>query len=295
MRIILITGISGSGKSVALRALEDAGYFCVDNLPPALLRDLVATRSQDAEDKLAVAVDARSAASFDELPQDIRTLKSEGHDVKVFFLTATTESLVNRFSETRRSHPLSHRLLPNRSPTDRLTLVECIRTERELMSEIEGIGQLIDTSSLRANKLRAWINELVAIERAPLTLLFESFAFKFGVPLDADLVFDVRMLPNPHYDIALRPLTGRDQPVIDFLAALPEATELLSDIRQFVEKWLPSFKRDNRSYLTVAIGCTGGQHRSVYIAECLTAYFAANERVVLRHRELSMSNDAADT
>ena len=125
-----------------------------------------------------------------------------------------------------------------------------------------------------------------------MTLLFESFAFKFGVPLDADLVFDVRMLPNPHYDVALRPLTGRDQPVIDFLAALPEANELLADIRQFVEKWLPSFKRDNRSYLTVAIGCTGGQHRSVYIAERLTAHFATTERVVLRHRELSVSGSA---
>ena len=292
MRIILITGISGSGKSVALRALEDAGYFCVDNLPPDLLRELVEIRMRDGDDKLAVAMDARSAASLDALPQDIHAFRDEGHDVKVFFLTATTESLVNRFSETRRSHPLSHRLLPNRNPTDRLTLVECIRTERELMGEIEVLGQMIDTSSLRANKLRAWINELIAIERAPLTLLFESFAFKFGVPLDADLVFDVRMLPNPHYDVALRPLTGRDQPVLDFLAALPEANELLADIRQFVEKWLPSFKRDNRSYLTVAIGCTGGQHRSVYIAERLTAHFATTERVVLRHRELSVSGSA---
>jgi UPF0042 nucleotide-binding protein len=287
MRIILITGISGSGKSVALRALEDAGYFCVDNLPPALLRDLVSIRAREDDDKLAIAVDARSAASLHELPRDIQLLRDQGHDVKVLFLTAKTESLVNRFSETRRSHPLSHRLLPDQNPTDRLTLVECIRTERELMSAIEAIGQLIDTSDLRANKLRAWINELIAVERAPLTLLFESFAFKFGVPLDADLVFDVRMLPNPHYDLALRPLTGRDQPVIDFLAALPEVADLLRDIQNFVEKWLPAFKRDNRSYLTVAIGCTGGQHRSVYLAELLAAYFTASETVVLRHRELS--------
>ncbi|MDB5991533.1 MAG: nucleotide-binding protein [Herbaspirillum sp.] len=287
MRIILITGISGSGKSVALRAVEDAGYFCVDNLPPALLRDLVAIRTREDDDKLAVAVDARSAASLNELPRDIQRLKDQGHDVKVLFLTAKTESLVNRFSETRRSHPLSHRLLPDQNPTDRLTLVECIRTERELMSAIEAIGQLIDTSDLRASNLRAWINELIAVERAPLTLLFESFGFKFGVPLDADLVFDVRMLPNPHYDLALRPLTGRDQPVIDFLAALPEVTDLLNDIQHFVEKWLPAFKRDNRSYLTVAIGCTGGQHRSVYLAEHLAAHFTASETVVLRHRELS--------
>lgn len=287
MRIILITGISGSGKSVALRAVEDAGYFCVDNLPPALLRDLVAIRTREGDDKLAVAVDARSAASLNELPRDIQLLKDQGHDVKVLFLTAKTESLVNRFSETRRSHPLSHRLLPHQNPTDRLTLVECILTERELMGAIEAIGQLIDTSDLRANTLRTWINELIAVERAPLTLLFESFAFKFGVPLDADLVFDVRMLPNPHYDLALRPLTGRDQPVINFLAALPEVNDLLNDIQHFVEKWLPAFKRDNRSYLTVAIGCTGGQHRSVYLTEHLAAYFTASETVVLRHRELS--------
>ena len=293
MRIILITGISGSGKSVALHALEDAGYFCVDNLPPALLRELVAIRMQDDADKLAIAVDARSAASLTELPNDIQLLKNEGHDVKVFFLTAKTESLVNRFSETRRSHPLSHRLLPDHNPADRLTLIECIRTERELMGEIEMLGQLIDTSDLSANKLRAWINQLIAIERAPLTLLFESFAFKFGVPLDADLVFDVRMLPNPHYDPALRPLTGRDQPVADFLAALPEVADLLNDIHRFVEKWLPAFKRDNRSYLTVAIGCTGGQHRSVYLAERLTSHFAATERVVLRHRELSVATSSS--
>ena len=292
MRIILITGISGSGKSVALRALEDAGYFCVDNLPPPLLCELVAIREQDEGDKLAVAVDARSAASLSELPQDIQRLKDQGHDVKVFFLTATTESLVNRFSETRRSHPLSHRLLPDHNPVDRLTLVECIRTERELMSAVQIIGQLIDTSDMGANNLRAWINELISIERAPLTLLFESFAFKFGVPLDADLVFDVRMLPNPHYDPALRKLTGRDQPVIDFLALLPEVSDLYQDILGFVEKWLPAFKRDNRSYLTVAIGCTGGQHRSVYLTERLTAYFASNERVVLRHRELSLEAGA---
>jgi UPF0042 nucleotide-binding protein len=295
MRIILITGISGSGKSVALRALEDAGYFCVDNLPPSLLRELVAVGTRDGSDKLAVAVDARSAASLGELPHDIRRLKEEGHDVKVFFLTAKTESLVNRFSETRRSHPLSHRLLPDRNPSDRLTLIECIRTERELMGEIEELGQLIDTSDLRANTLRAWINQLTAVENAPLTLLFESFAFKFGVPLDADLVFDVRMLPNPHYDPALKALNGRDQPVIDFLAALPEATELLNDIKGFVEKWLPAFRRDNRSYLTVAIGCTGGQHRSVYMVEQLTQHFSASERVVLRHRELSEADNPGRT
>ncbi|MFT5590952.1 MAG: UPF0042 nucleotide-binding protein [Bradyrhizobium sp.] len=286
MRIILITGISGSGKSVGLNALEDAGYFCVDNLPPTLLRALVATRMQDHGDTLAVAVDARSADSLAGLPADIARLKKEGHDVKVLFLSAKTESLIARFSETRRSHPLSHRRLPDRSPDDRPTLTECILREREMLTTIEGIGHVIDTSGLSANKLRNWIKELVATEATPLTLLFESFAFKFGVPLDADMVFDVRMLPNPHYDAALRALNGRDQPVIAFLDAQPDAADLMADIRQFVEKWLPAFKADNRSYLTVAIGCTGGQHRSVYIVEHLAAYFRNTERVVLRHREM---------
>lgn len=288
MRIIIITGISGSGKSVGLNALEDAGYFCVDNLPPSLLRALVATRLEEGADMLAVAMDARSATSLSSLPEDIARLKQEGHDVKVLFLTAKTESLVARFSETRRSHPLSHRLRSDQSPSDRPTLLECILSEREMLSTIEGLGHVIDTSGLSANKLRAWIKELVETTYTPLTLLFESFAFKFGVPLDADLVFDVRVLPNPFYDTALRPLTGRDAPVQDFLKAQDNVAALLGDIRGFVEKWLPSFKNDNRSYLTVAIGCTGGQHRSVYIAEQLAAHFgAAGERVILRHRELN--------
>jgi UPF0042 nucleotide-binding protein len=286
MRIILITGISGSGKSVGLNALEDAGYFCVDNLPPTLLRSLVATRLGEGDTTLAVAVDARSAVSLNSLPSDIQWLKEQGHDVKVLFLTAKTESLIARFSETRRSHPLSHRLDPTHNPTDRPTLTECIRKEREMLAAIEGLGHVIDTSGLSANKLRGWIKDLIGTERTPLTLLFESFAFKFGVPLDADLVFDVRVLPNPHYDLALRPLTGKDAPVAAFLDAQADAVALLSDIRGFIEKWLPAFKNDNRSYLTVAIGCTGGQHRSVYFVERLAKHFQTSGRIILRHREL---------
>lgn len=289
MRIVLITGISGSGKSVGLNALEDAGYFCVDNLPPALLRALVATRLQQQGGSLAVAMDARSADSFADLPADVQRLKEEGHDVKILFLSAKTESLIARFSETRRSHPLSHRLRPDQSPNDRPTLVECIRQERDMLVTIEGLGHVIDTSGLSANKLRSWIKDLVETERAPLTVLFESFAFKFGVPLDADMVFDVRVIPNPFYDTSLRPLTGQDRPVIAFLDEQPEAEALFIDIRDFIAKWLPSFIKDNRSYLTVAIGCTGGQHRSVYIAERLATFFKMTERVLLRHRELSLT------
>jgi UPF0042 nucleotide-binding protein len=287
MHIVLITGISGSGKSVALNVLEDAGYYCVDNLPPALLPDLVKTIAAEGTAKLAVAVDARSAESLVELPANARRIRDDGHDLTVMFLTANTHSLVARFSETRRSHPLSHQVRPGENPASRRTLIECIAEERERLSAIEQLGHVIDTSELSANKLRAWIKELAQIDHAPLTLFFESFAFKLGVPLDADFVFDVRALPNPYYDLALRPLTGKDAPVIAFLDAQPSAAELLEDIRKFVEKWLPSFKTDNRSYLTVALGCTGGQHRSVYMAERLAAYFSQSERVVLRHREQS--------
>jgi UPF0042 nucleotide-binding protein len=285
MRIVLITGISGSGKSVALNVLEDAGYYCVDNLPPALLPALVKAVAGDESNCMAVAVDARSAQSLVELPATVRTLREEGHQVKVIFLTSSTHSLVARFSETRRSHPLSHELRPGENPASRRTLIECIVEERERLLPIEKLGHVIDTSELSANKLRAWVKELAEVEHAPLTLFFESFAFKHGVPLDADFVFDVRAVPNPYYDLTLRPLNGRDAPVIAFLDAQPQATELLSDIRAFIAKWLPSFKKDNRSYLTVAVGCTGGQHRSVYMAERLGAYFGETERVVVRHRE----------
>ena len=286
MRIILLTGISGSGKSVGLNVLEDAGYFCVDNLPPSLLRSLVETRTSEGAVNLAVAVDARSANSLASLPADIQWLKEQGHLVKVLFLTAKTESLINRFSETRRSHPLSHRLASSAEAGNRPTLIECIRQERDMLAEVEGLGQLIDTSGLSANQLRAWIKELVESESVPLTLLFESFAFKYGVPLDADLVFDVRVVPNPFYDKALRPLTGRDQPVIEFLTSQPTAIALQEDIRAFIDKWLPAYKADNRSYLTVAIGCTGGQHRSVFMVERLAAHFQTKAGVLIRHREL---------
>jgi len=237
MHIVLITGISGSGKSVALNVLEDAGYYCVDNLPPALLPALVNTVNETGTDKMAVAVDARSAESLVALPVSVRRMREDGHAVKVMFLTSSTHSLVARFSETRRSHPLSHELRPGENPASRRTLIECIAEERERLSSIENLGHVIDTSELSANKLRAWIKELAEVDHAPLTLFFESFAFKVGVPLDADFVFDVRAIPNPYYDLALRPLDGRDAPVLAFLdahsavmgrTALSYATEHLS-------------------------------------------------------------------
>lgn len=288
MQIILITGISGSGKSVALNALEDAGYFCVDNLPPILLPNLVAARLEENANKLAVAVDSRSAGSLDELPKSIQTLKEQGHEVRVLFLTSDTHSLITRFSETRRSHPLSHRHIRSELPEDDITLIEAIREEKALMADIQMIGNVIDTSNSSANELRNRVKELVKIEQSLLTLHFESFGFKFGVPLDADIIFDVRCLPNPYYDVRLRPLTGKDAPIREFMEKQPEAGELLADIKQFIEKWLPAFRNDNRSYLTIALGCTGGQHRSVYMVEQLADHFRQFEQVIIRHRELKL-------
>lgn len=286
MEILLISGISGAGKSVALRVLEDANYYCVDNLPPGLLPQLVETLVTDNQLSAAIAIDTRSASGLNFLPQTIQMLKKEGHHVRVLFLTASTESLVARFSETRRSHPLSRRLNLDMNQTPTKTLTECLDEEREILAPIQGLAHVIDTTDLRANQLRAWVKDFIGIPNIPLVLMFESFAFKRGVPLDADLVFDVRMLPNPHYDLALRDLTGRDQPVVDFLENQPMAHEMYHDILQFLEKWIPSFKKDNRSYLTVAIGCTGGQHRSVFMVEKLARHFAKLEDVLVRHRRL---------
>ncbi|MFZ6750352.1 RNase adapter RapZ [Undibacterium sp. Ren11W] len=287
MRILLISGISGSGKSVALNVVEDAGYYCVDNLPPSLLPELITTLTNEGIQKAAMAIDSRSAHLLTGLPDTIEKLRLIGHEVIILFLTASTESLVARFSETRRSHPLSHRLQKTQAIGDRLSLTECIEEEREMLATLQFLAHVVDTSSLSANTLRDWVKDVIQIEHAPLTLMFESFAFKIGVPLDTDFVFDVRMLPNPYYDINLRPLTGRDKAVVDFLDEQSMAQELYEDIRHFIEKWMPAFKRDNRSYLTIGIGCTGGQHRSVFMVEKLAAYFKKSEQVLVRHRRLS--------
>jgi UPF0042 nucleotide-binding protein len=277
MQLFLISGLSGSGKSVALNVLEDSGYYCVDNLPAELLHVLTNNLKLAGIRKVAVSVDVRSGNSVLLLPQYIEKLRQQHVDVHVLFLDATNETLVKRFSETRRMHPLSDGVK---------TLPESVALERELLAEIANIGHHIDTSELNANALRAWIKQFITLDRARLTLLFESFAFKNGLPLDADFVFDVRCLPNPHYDPALRPLTGRDQPVIDFLDGTPLAQKMYADICGFVDTWLPSFVADNRSYLTIAVGCTGGQHRSVYLAEKLAQHFKPGQQVLLRHREL---------
>ena len=290
MQLIIVTGISGSGKSLAIHVLEDAGYFCIDNLPVRYVLEVALSLEQEGHAKVAMSIDVRVGTRLTGLRDAVRQLRAQGHDVKVLFLNARTDSLVQRYSETRRRHPLT---LPGRSnntshgadPKLAPTLEESIERERELMAEIEDIGTSIDTSDLHPNTLRQWVRDLVRTDRASMTLLFESFAFKQGVPLDADLVFDVRCLPNPYYDVELRTLTGLDQPVKDFLVDLPPVQKMIGDITRFITEWLPSYVQDNRHYLTIAIGCTGGQHRSVYVAQTLAEHFARTERVLVRHAD----------
>ena len=331
MQLFLISGLSGSGKSIALKVLEDSGFYCVDNLPADMLAALVEHLQHAGYSNIAVSIDVRSANSVQRLPPLLQQIRQQGvdgmtrcaqasgagmptprllpqsagyaitsdlasvvgspsrvangsisnvseTDVHVLFLDAQTDTLVKRFSETRRLHPLSDGVR---------TLPECVSYERELLAEISDIGHHIDTTELNANSLRNWIKQFIKVDRARLTLLFQSFGYKHGIPLDSDLVFDVRCLPNPHYAPELRPLTGRDAPVIEFLDNASDAQQMFGDIRNFVERWLPSFVADNRSYLTVAIGCTGGQHRSVYLAEKLALHFGHQQQVLVRHRELT--------
>jgi UPF0042 nucleotide-binding protein len=284
MRIVLITGISGSGKSIAIKALEDDGYFCIDNLPVRFVDEVIASLAAAGHEKVAVSIDARSGVSITGLRQTIGQLARHGHVIKTLFLNARTDTLVQRYSETRRRHPLSLRTTPEgESPT----LIEAIEQERELMSVLEDFGVSIDTSDLHPNVLRSWVRDVVGSERAPITLLFESFAFKHGVPLDADLVFDVRCLPNPYYTPELRPMTGLDEPVAEYLRAIPSVQRMVEHVAGFLHTWLPHYVQENRSYLTVALGCTGGQHRSVYCVEELAREFRRVEHVLVRHRALA--------
>ncbi len=280
MQLIIVTGLSGSGKSVALKALEDSAYYTSDNLPALLLPSLVDFLRDAGYAHVAVSIDARSGDTLGQLPGLVADLKSRSVDVRVLFLDAKTDTLLKRFSETRRRHPLGD---------GSLTVAECVTRERELLADIGEIAHRIDTSDLNPNALRAWVKDIVEFDQSGMTLLFQSFGFKHGVPLDADLVFDVRCLPNPFYDPRLRPLTGKDAAVVEFLAAVPDVQAMLSDIKTFLARWLPSFVADNRSYVTVAVGCTGGAHRSVYFVEELALHFGRERRVLVRHRELSQA------
>jgi RNase adapter protein RapZ len=293
MEIVLITGMSGSGKSVALHALEDAGFYCVDNLPPELLLQFVDLERKHNALRLAIAMDVRSAASLPLVPLQLNLLREQGVQVKLLFLDSSTETLVRRYSETRRKHPLSQspsQSHPVLQPTDEhRALVEAIELERTLLANLREQAHVIDSSIIRASKLQGYVKTLVSAPGAQLTLVFESFAFKRGVPGDADYMFDVRMLPNPHYEPTLRLLTGKDAPVAEFLQAQEEVGLMQHHIAHFLENWLDALARDHRSYVTVAIGCTGGQHRSVYLVEKLAQRFSAQWVTLKRHREIDAS------
>jgi len=272
-----VSGLSGSGKSIALKVLEDSGYYCVDNLPATLLLEVVDFLAEAGHERAAVSVDARSAAVA-ALPENIAKLRSRGVDCRVLYLEANSPTLLRRFSETRRSHPLA---------SSGLTLSEAIERERTLLAGVAALAQRIDTSELQPRALQNWIRDLLALDAGSLTLLFESFAYRDGIPLDADWVLDCRMLPNPHYDPQLRPFTGRDSAVAEYLGRDAAVQRWLEDVRALLARWLPEIARENRSYVTVAIGCTGGRHRSVYLAERLAEAFRAQWRVLVRHRGLA--------
>ena len=285
--VVLVTGMAGGGKSVAMHALEDAGFFCVDNLPAELLLDFLRLEVQRGERRVAIAVDVRSAGSLPMLLPLFKQLRADGVAVRSIFLDANTEALVRRFSETRRPHPLRKDQSTQVSGDDaHRALHEAITLERELLAALRVESTVLDTSLLRPAQLRSWVRDLVMVDGNSLTLVFESFAFKHGVPSDADFVFDVRVLPNPYYDRELRPLNGRDAPVAAYLNAQPEVAVMLQQISDFLTHWLPNFAADQRSYLTVAIGCTGGQHRSVFLVETLARQFSHHGQVLKRHREL---------
>lgn len=278
MQLIIVTGMSGSGKSVVLRLLEDIGFYCVDNLPATLIPQLI-DKLNPSQTSIAISIDTRSEG-LETLPNHLDDMRQRSIAVQMIFLESNQETLVKRFSETRRRHPLSK---------GNMTLAESIQNERNLLAPLASLGHHIDTSDLSPNTLRQWVRDLVTHDHHGMTLLFTSFGFKHGVPLDADFVFDVRCLPNPHWDAKLRPLSGKDLAVQEFLSKETLVEQMYQDIQQFVNRWLPHFVKENRHYLTVAVGCTGGQHRSVYLVEKLAGQFQSDQQqVLIRHRELEI-------
>jgi UPF0042 nucleotide-binding protein len=284
---MLITGMSGSGKSIALKALEDTGYYCVDNLPPSLLHLLINSIKLTDYKRVAVAIDARSGNDFSELPLIINQLKLAGHKVDILFLNASDDVLIRRFSETRRPHPLTI------NQQDK-NLSQVIAHERACLEIVQELSYSIDTSILQNNALRILVQNIVnkissninnynLNEENNLLLTIQSFGFKYGIPNDVDFMFDVRHLPNPYYDMALRPLTGLDKPVQEFLQQYETVEQQIQDIVNYFNKWLPHFMQ-NRAYVTIGIGCTGGQHRSVYIVEKL-AELLRYKNTIIRHRQ----------
>lgn len=278
MKIVLISGLSGSGKSVALRQMEDSGYFCVDNLPLEMLPALVSYHIERADEtELAVSVDVRSGIDIAQAREQIAYLRGLGHRVEVLFVEAEEGVLVRRFSETWRGHPLSNQ---------DMTLLESLKKEREWLFPLKEIAYCIDTSQMNAQQLRQAVRQWLKVERTGLLVILESFGFKYGVPANADFIFDMRSLPNPYYDLELRAFTGTDRPVRDYLDGQPLVQEMVDDIERFVTHWLPRLEDESRSYVTVAIGCTGGQHRSVYVVEELAGRLQGRYELLIRHRQM---------
>lgn len=277
MKIVLISGLSGSGKSVALKQLEDLGYFCVDNLPLELLQPLVSHHVKRNEvDSLGVSVDIRSKIDIGQTDAQIQYLREQGHQVEVLFIEAEEGVLIRRFSETRRGHPLSGQ---------KLTLLESLREERAWLFPLRQMAYCIDTSKMNAQQLRYAVQQWLNIERRGLLVILESFGFKYGVPTNTDFMFDMRSLPNPYYDPQLRPFNGMDKEIQDYLDQQPLAQEMVDDIDRFISRWLPRMQQESRSYVTIGIGCTGGQHRSVYVVEKLAQRLTGKYQLLVRHRQ----------
>jgi RNase adapter protein RapZ len=285
MKLVILSGLSGSGKSVALHTLEDLGYYCIDNLPLFLLKDLVLglpNASSRAFSNIAVGVDARTnPEELQHLPELIRAAQEQGIECRVIFLETQTDALIRRFSETRRKHPLTR---------GERSLSEAIDLERDFLEPIRQCADLLlDTTQTNVHELRSRVRGWLVGGASPkASILLQSFGFKHGVPQDVDFVFDVRCLPNPHWQAALRALTGVDTLVVEFLESSPQVLQMRDDILGFFERWIPNFESDGRNYLTIAIGCTGGQHRSVYMIEAIRRHFELlGHEVMVRHRELS--------
>lgn len=291
LSVVLITGMSGSGKSVALQWLEDVGYACVDNLPVSLLPELIANAKRTEHPRLAVAIDSRSQGDLRQLPELLSKLRDPSTAIRVIFLDADDATLVQRYSESRRRHPLANRVGNSQQSA---SLQTCIALERELLDELRNREHVIDTSGLKPVQLRHWMRDLVRSDRPGLIMSLESFAYKQGAPRDADLVFDVRCLPNPHYHPELKPLTGMDEPVQQWLEGFDDVGEMIDDIEAFIAKWLPRYTSDTRNYLNVAIGCTGGQHRSVYVVQALAKRLKDQANLLTRHRQQPQFSDAVD-
>jgi UPF0042 nucleotide-binding protein len=281
MKLVIVSGLSGSGKSIALQVLEDLEYYCIDNLPINMLDALTTEIISAKHEHVAIGIDARNVlVELDRFPEQIKQMQKKGIDCEIFFLEASNASLTKRFSETRRKHPLSNQETP---------LNEAIIQERYLLEPISSIAHLrFDTSSTNVHQLRHLIKARVkSADNQSISIMFESFGFKHGVPINADFVFDIRCLPNPHWAPELRTLTGFDEDVICYLDEFDEVKEMFNDIMGFMDKWIPRFEADNRSYVTIAIGCTGGQHRSVYLVNKLAkAIGNKHNNVLSRHREI---------